>query len=55
MHIYTVKITEKNIVHDYLKEYILARGLRGGIIIGIGGLEYAELGYFNPTTRNYHT
>lgn len=51
--IYIVKIPEKSLVHDSLKEYILSRGLKGGIVLGIGGLEYAEVGYFDPTSRKY--
>lgn len=53
--VYTVKIPEKNIVHNFLKEYIASRGLKGGIILGIGGLEYAEIGYFDPASRKYVT
>lgn len=51
--IYIVKIPEKNAIHDFLKEYVLSRGLKGGIILGIGGLEYAEIGYFDPISRKY--
>ncbi|MEM1698098.1 MAG: DUF296 domain-containing protein [Thermofilaceae archaeon] len=51
--VYAVKIPEKSTIHDFLKEYILSRGLKGGIILGIGGLEYAEVGHFDPASRRY--
>ena len=51
--VYPVKVPEKSNVHDYLREFIATRGLKGGVIVGIGGLEYAEIGYLNPNTRQY--
>lgn len=54
-NVHPLKIPEKNNVHDYLREYIITHDLKTGMIIGIGGLEYAEIGYFNPATRSYYS
>lgn len=51
--VHTVKIPEKSVIHDFLKEYVLSRGLKGGIVLGIGGLEYAEIGYYDPISKKY--
>jgi predicted DNA-binding protein with PD1-like motif len=52
-NIIPVKMPERSVVHDFIKEFILTHNLRNGVIIGIGGLEYAEIGYYNPSTRTY--
>ncbi|MEM1879087.1 MAG: DNA-binding protein [Desulfurococcaceae archaeon] len=47
------RIPEGSDVHGFLRDFIVQNKLRRGLIIGIGGLEYAEVGYFNPVTKSY--
>ncbi len=48
-----VKLNEGSILPDALERVILGEGLRGGLIVGIGGFERAEIGYYNPKTSTY--
>lgn len=50
-----VKLEEGSILPNAVEETILKEGLKGGFIIGIGGLKKAEIGYFNPVTSTYVT
>lgn len=50
---YPLKIEEGSEVKIAIESYVLSRGLRGGVVLGIGGLAEAQVGYFNPTTRAY--
>ncbi|MEM1695321.1 MAG: DUF296 domain-containing protein [Candidatus Aenigmatarchaeota archaeon] len=36
-----------------MRDFIVQNKLRRGLIIGIGGLGYAEVGYFNPVSKSY--
>lgn len=51
--VHTVRVPERATVHEYLRDYILANGLKGGIILGIGGFEYAQIGFLNVVSRSY--
>lgn len=51
--IVTVKVPLGSNVHEALREVIASKGLRGGVIVGIGGFEYAEIGYLDPATGKY--
>lgn len=50
-----VKLEEGLILPDAIDKIILDEGLKGGFMIGIGGLKKAEIGYFNPVTSTYVT
>lgn len=53
MIVIPVKIPAGYDVHEYLKTLIELHGLVGGVIVGIGGLEEAEIGYLDPSTGKY--
>lgn len=53
MIVVPVKIPAGNDIHEYLKALIELHGLMGGVIIGIGGLEEAEVGYLDPSSGKY--
>lgn len=48
-----VKLSEGSVLPDALERVILSEGLKGGLIVGIGGFRQAEIGYYNPTTSTY--
>jgi len=50
-----VKLEEGSILPDTIERIILEERLKGGFMIGIGGLKKAEIGYFNPVTSTYVT
>lgn len=50
-----VKLEEGSILPDTIEKVILEERLKGGFMIGIGGLKKAEIGYFNPVTSTYMT
>ncbi|MEM0244310.1 MAG: DNA-binding protein [Zestosphaera sp.] len=50
-----VKLEEGSILPDAIERIILEERLKGGFMIGIGGLKKAEIGYFNPVTSTYVT
>lgn len=50
-----VKLEEGSILPDAIERIILGEGLKGGFMMGIGGLKKAEIGYFNPVTSTYVT
>ncbi|MEM1665513.1 MAG: DNA-binding protein [Zestosphaera sp.] len=50
-----VKLEEGSILPDAIERVILEERLKGGFMIGIGGLKKAEIGYFNPVTSTYVT
>lgn len=50
-----VKLEGGSILPDAIEKIILDEGLKGGFMMGIGGLKKAEIGYFNPVTSTYVT
>lgn len=50
---YFARIPEGFDVHDFLKDFIVKNKLEQGVVVGIGGLEYAEVGYYNPKAKSY--
>jgi len=50
-----IKIPEGSLLPQALEEKIGELGLKGGLIVGIGGFESIELGILNPSTREYIT
>jgi len=50
-----IKIPEGSLFPQALEEKIGELGLKGGLIVGIGGFESIELGILNPSTREYIT
>jgi predicted DNA-binding protein with PD1-like motif len=51
--IIALKVPEGVSIHEFISDVVSSRRLKGGLIIGIGGLDYAEVGYYSPTTREY--
>lgn len=50
-----VKLEEDSILPNTIERIILEEGLKGGFMVGIGGLKEAEIGYFNTATSAYVT
>ncbi|MGB9725691.1 MAG: PPC domain-containing DNA-binding protein [Fervidicoccaceae archaeon] len=48
-----IKIPEGSIFPHELEKKIIELGLKGGLIVGIGGFESLELGILNPKMREY--
>lgn len=48
-----LKIPEGSSFPEELEREIEKLGLKGGMVMGIGGFESLELGILNPTTREY--
>lgn len=48
-----VKLSEGSVLPDALEQVILSEGLKGGLVVGIGGFKQAEIGYYNPITSTY--
>ncbi|MEM4655020.1 MAG: DUF296 domain-containing protein, partial [Thermosphaera sp.] len=53
MRIMPFKLSEGDIIPDALIEKIKEEGLRNGFVTGIGGLASAEIGFYNPLSREY--
>jgi hypothetical protein len=51
--IHAFKVPKGSSILEYLERVIRERGLRSGVILGIGGLERVELGYYNPERGVY--
>ena len=51
--IQALKIPRGSSILEYLEQVIRERGLRSGVILGIGGLERVELGYYSPEKGTY--
>jgi len=47
------KISEKETAPGEILERLRQFNLRNGFVTGIGGLEYAEIGVYNPVTKTY--
>ena len=50
---YAVKLEEGEEVLETLKELLEAQGVDAALIIGIGGLSEAVVGYYSPEERKY--
>jgi len=48
-----VRVPEGAGVHEFLEKYITEHGLKGGLVLGIGGLKHAVIGYLDLATRQY--
>ncbi|MEM1705204.1 MAG: DNA-binding protein [Thermosphaera sp.] len=53
MRIMPFKLSEGDIIPDALIEKIKEEGLRNGFVTGIGGLASAEIGFYNPLSKEY--
>jgi len=51
--IQALKIPRGSSILEYLEQVIRERGLRSGVILGIGGLERVEVGYYSPEKGTY--
>jgi predicted DNA-binding protein with PD1-like motif len=51
--IHAFKVPRGSSILEYLERAIRERGLKSGVILGIGGLERVELGYYNPARGVY--
>ena len=51
--IYAFKVPKGSSILEYLERAIRERGLKSGVILGIGGLERVELGYYSPEIGTY--
>ena len=51
--IHAFKVPKGSSILEYLGKAIRERGLKSGVILGIGGLERVELGYYNPARGVY--
>jgi predicted DNA-binding protein with PD1-like motif len=47
------KISEGETIPGAILERLRQFNLRNGFVTGIGGLEYAEIGVYNPATKTY--
>ncbi|ADV64698.1 PPC domain-containing DNA-binding protein [Desulfurococcus mucosus] len=48
-----LRIGEGGVVHAEIERAVASNGLKGGFITGIGGLSEADIGFYNPATREY--
>lgn len=51
--LFPLRVERGQSVHDAIERAVLDRGLRGGLIIAIGGLRYAEVGVFDRRRGAY--
>jgi predicted DNA-binding protein with PD1-like motif len=52
--LYPLRIEKGMIVPDSIARAVSERGLRGGVVIAIGGLSYAEIGVYDRWKKEYH-
>jgi hypothetical protein len=52
--IYPIRLEKGMIVPDSIARAVSERGLRGGVVIAIGGLSYAEIGVYDRSEKKYH-
>lgn len=52
-HNYTIRFEKDELIAEGLKEFIKTHNIRGGWIVGLGGLQWAELGFYDMTAQEY--
>ncbi|AFH42793.1 DUF296 domain-containing protein [Fervidicoccus fontis] len=53
MQVIPLKIPEGSKLPDFVISFIQVNGLKGGYLVGIGGLEEVEIGVLNRKTNQY--
>ena len=51
--VYPVRLERNSVVPDAIATAVLERGLRGGLVLAIGGLKHAELGVYDRGAGRY--
>lgn len=50
-----VKVPEGSKPHQYIDEVLASQGIEAAWVSGLGGMRWARVGYFDPSTWRYHT
>lgn len=50
---YTLRFEKDELLLEGLQHFVKEQNIRGGWIMGLGGLQWAELGFYNLKTQEY--
>lgn len=50
---YTLKFEQGELVVEQLTRFVREQNIRGGWVVGLGGLAWAELGFYDLNTQEY--